>query len=90
MLQWGPEVTDKSKRRMRIYQDEVKLRHTSHWDLDTMSRADFEAYMAVKFEQHAPAQALSDDPGARDGLCPAVAPLPTLWERFLRACLPAR
>lgn len=83
-------MTDKSKCRMRIYQDEVKLRHTPHWDLDTMSRADFEAYMAGTLEQQVPTQPPPDDPGTRDGRGHPVTPLPTLWERFLRACLPAR
>ena len=29
----------------KIVREEVKDRHTSHWDLDLMSRAELEAYM---------------------------------------------
>ncbi|MCK9259005.1 MAG: hypothetical protein RBT39_09340 [Azoarcus sp.] len=32
-------------RKFRIIQDEVKLAHTSHWDLDYLGRAEFDALM---------------------------------------------
>lgn len=31
------------KKRFRIFIDDVKIRHTSHWDEDFMSRAELEA-----------------------------------------------
>ena len=32
-------------RKFKIYQDELKLRHTTHWDLDYLDAADYEAVM---------------------------------------------
>ncbi|PKO79605.1 MAG: hypothetical protein CVU19_16915 [Betaproteobacteria bacterium HGW-Betaproteobacteria-13] len=32
-------------RRFSIIQDEVKLAHTSHWDLDYLGQAEFDALM---------------------------------------------
>lgn len=32
-------------RKFRIFQDEVKLAHTSHWDLDYLGQAEFDALM---------------------------------------------
>lgn len=31
--------------KFKIYQDELKLRHTTHWDLDYLGAADYEAVM---------------------------------------------
>lgn len=36
------------KKPFRIFIDEVKIRHTSHWDEDFMSRAELEAAYAPK------------------------------------------
>ena len=38
-------MTDRPRfrRRWKIYQEEAKLRHTSHWDMDYMSREQIEA-----------------------------------------------
>lgn len=75
------------KRKFKIYQEDVKLRHTSHWDADYMSREEFEAYMEgktvcqVKRDTHASARS--------DSAKRSEAAL-SLWERFLRACLPRR
>lgn len=73
------------KRKLKIYQEEVKLRHTSHWDADYMSREEFEAYMEGKTmcQVKRGADAPSGDSGA-------AGPLRSLWDRFLRACLPRR
>ena len=76
-------------KRMKIYQDEVKLRHTSHWDLDTMSQADYEAYMngqspAGGSPPRPPPEQRTASVAVR--VC-TTAPA-TLWERFLRACMP--
>ncbi|NMG04561.1 hypothetical protein [Azoarcus taiwanensis] len=76
-------MADRATRRFRIYQDEVKLRHTSHWDMDTMSRSELDAYMTGN-QQHA-------DPSNEAG--PTHIPDPpaeSAWSRFLRAILPAR
>lgn len=34
----------------KIVREEVKDRHTTHWDLDLMSRAELEAYMSQEKE----------------------------------------
>lgn len=88
-------MTDKTTRRMRIYQDEVKLRHTSHWDIDSMSRAELEAYMAGELDlpnAHVPPTDQASTNQVVTQACGTVrpSPPPTMWERFLRACLPAR
>jgi hypothetical protein len=76
------------KRKFKIYQEDVKLRHTSHWDADYMSREEFEAYMEgktvcqVKHDAH---RSVRSAGGAKRSDA-AV----SLWERFLRACLPRR
>lgn len=33
------------RKRLKVYVDEVKERHTSHWDLDSMSQAEFDHIM---------------------------------------------
>jgi hypothetical protein len=90
-----------NKRKLKIYQDDVKLRHTSHWDADFMTREEFEAYMngeTVCQVKPAPGKgaALENDEG-RAGAAPlherdehaAVGRAGlSRWERFLRACLP--
>lgn len=76
-------------KRMKIYQDEVKLRHTSHWDLDTMSRAEYEACMSGQSPASGPPPGPVPELHATTvavGVC-TIAPA-TLWERFLRACMP--
>lgn len=35
-------------KRKKLFRDEVKERHTSHWDLDMMSHEELEAMMAKK------------------------------------------
>ncbi len=45
------------KPKMQIFQDEVKLAHTKHWDIDMMSRAELEAYMAAQASPGAPSSA---------------------------------
>lgn len=82
-------VTDGNKRRMKIFQDEVKLRHTSHWDVDTMNRAEFEAYM--RGERDLPSQNVYEAAATEaathapdEGASGAV----SLWARFMKACLP--
>lgn len=81
-------MTDKTKPRMRIYQDEVKLRHTPHWDLDTMSREDFEACMSGRLDPPNPTRPPQANPLPQAHMCGMSTTPPTLWERFLRACLP--
>lgn len=78
------------RKKFRIYQDEVKLRHTSHWDADFMGRAEFEAYMSGKTEggadrENAPAS--SDRQTQRDREREAAAPIRSWWDRFMQACL---
>lgn len=78
-----------NKRKFKIYQDDVKLRHTSHWDADFMSREEFEAYMSgktvcqVKRDTNAMPEGQDENGAARRGTRLSV------WERFLRACLPS-
>lgn len=50
----GAEQTSK----FRIYQDELKLRHTTHWDLDYLGAADYEAVMKGGKPPPGPALAL--------------------------------
>ena len=40
-----PEVGTKPK---KIVREEIKDRHTSHWDMDMMSREELEAFMTQK------------------------------------------
>ncbi|MGL1834858.1 hypothetical protein ACKVEX_14785 [Rhodocyclaceae bacterium SMB388] len=76
-------------KRMKIYQDEVKLRHTSHWDLDTMSRAEYEAYMSGQSSAGGPSPGPAQVRHAATVAVGACTTAPTtLWERFLRACMP--
>jgi hypothetical protein len=76
------------KRKFKIYQEDVKLRHTSHWDADYMSREEFEAYMEGKTV----CQVKKRDARAhtREDAAASDESAPSLWERFLRACLPRR
>lgn len=76
-------MAESSKRKFRIFQDEVKLRHTSHWDMDTMSRAELEAYMDGDSDPRTTAGKTT--PGV-----PPVRAADNAWSRFLRACLPGR
>lgn len=89
-------MTDPTKRKMKIFQDEIKLKHTSHWDTDTMSRAEFEAYMRGELElasanvhQAAAAQCVPDMADAPASAAPCRAGRnESLWARFMRACTP--
>ncbi len=74
------------RRRFKIFQEEVKLRHTPHWDADYMSRAEFDAYMrgefhpdrgAIDARQASAVEAAAAD---RDGR-------PSAWLRFVRTWL---
>ena len=40
-----------SKRKFKIYQEEAKIRQTSHWDWDYMSTAELEALMQERQER---------------------------------------
>lgn len=92
-------MTELNKTRMKIFQDEVKLKHTTHWDVDTMSRAEFEAYMQGELDLPSQnvyevaateAAARSQSPPAESQVG-AVSPARTsdsLWDRFMKACLP--
>lgn len=40
--------------RFMVYQDALKLAHTSHWDLDYLDRAAFDALMAGSVNDTAP------------------------------------
>ncbi len=76
-------MADRATRKLRIFQDEVKLRHTSHWDMDMMSRSDLDAYMSSEHRRaHADTQQVPPTQ-------PVAGP-ETAWSRFLRAILPAR
>ena len=39
-------MSDKARKKPRVIREEVKDRHTSHWDLDYVSRADLEELMS--------------------------------------------
>lgn len=76
------DMADQTKRTFRIFQDEIKLRHTTHWDLDTMSRSQLDAYMRGE----APAAcARAGDPAQTP-----QAHVDTGWSRFLRTLWPGR
>ncbi len=82
-------MADNNKKKLKIFQDEIKLRHTTHWDLDAMSRAELEAYMqgngaavtqtppAAYTPQAAPPISAQQDSG-------------NAWTRFMRCLLPGR
>jgi hypothetical protein len=38
-------LSDKNRKKPRVIREEVKDRHTSHWDLDYVSRAELEELM---------------------------------------------
>lgn len=43
----GMDMTERGKKkRFRIFIDDVKIRHTSHWDEDFMSREELDAVYA--------------------------------------------
>ena len=45
-------MSDPSKKKpFRIFIDDVKIRHTSHWDEDFMSREELEAAYAVPVDE---------------------------------------
>ncbi|HRP23832.1 MAG TPA: hypothetical protein PLF79_09635 [Thauera sp.] len=86
------------KPKMQIFQDEVKLAHTKHWDMDMMSRAELEAYMAAQASPGAPSSAAqrsaaepsTAEPSADIHRPPAGSAIVsggqalTAWQRFLR------
>jgi hypothetical protein len=41
------------KRKFKVYQDEVKTRHTSHWDWDYLSTEEIEALLDEQREREA-------------------------------------
>jgi len=86
-------VTDRNKGKMKIFQDEVKIKHTSHWDVDAMSRAELEAYMrgelglpSQNVHEAAAAEAAANEVEAQGQEARANAG-GSLWTRFMRACL---
>lgn len=81
-------MAESSKRRFRIFQDEIKLRHTTHWDLDTMSRAELEAYMQGPAELRTNTEPMIPAAPAADAEVAVTEK--SAWSRFLRACLPGR
>lgn len=76
-------MADRATRKFRIFQDEVKLRHTSHWDMDTMSRSELDAYMNSEHRQSC--ADTQEAPATRPVAVPESA-----WSRFLKAILPVR
>lgn len=86
------------KPKMQIFQDEVKLAHTKHWDMDMMSRAELEAWMAAQASLGAPssaAQRSAAEPSAGEPSADIHRPPDgsaivsggqalTAWQRFLR------
>lgn len=70
------------KRKFKLHLDEVKLRHTSHWDSDYMSREEFDRYMrgetdpTVDGDAHTAERQPPEQPQRP----------PTAWERFLATC----
>ncbi len=48
--------------KFRIYQDELKPRHTTHWDLDYLGAADYEAVMKGEKTLPEPSQAAAPEP----------------------------
>lgn len=73
----------KRKRSFKLHIDEVKLRHTTHWDSDYMSREEFDAYM--RGEGPATQEAPCEPPAASP--TEQAKPPVTAWERFLGKCL---
>lgn len=76
------------KPRMQIFQDEVKLAHTQHWDMDMLSRAELEACMSAQASPAAPPPP-AEPPAAMhraqdDGTAPSSGQALTAWQRFLR------
>lgn len=47
-------------KKFKIYQDEVKERHTSHWDWDYLSTEEIEALMDEQRQREAAARAAED------------------------------
>lgn len=78
-------MADQKKRMFRIFQDEVKLRHTTHWDLDTMSRSELDAYMKNEGRQLCGNACATQSQSQH-----AVAEPENAWSRFIKALLPAR
>ena len=86
------------KPKMQIFQDEVKLAHTKHWDMDMMSRAELEAWMAAQASPGAPSSAArrsvaepsAGEPSADIHRPPDGSAIVsggqalTAWQRFLR------
>ncbi len=49
-------------KKQRLFREEIKDRHTSHWDLDMMTREELEAVMAKKAD---PAPAKESEPSPK-------------------------
>ena len=51
----GPPVSEGTRRpskKLKIYQEEAKLRQTAHWDLDYMTSAELDAWMSTANKQN--------------------------------------
>lgn len=87
---WGTIVAEASGRKpLKIYQDEVKLRHTSHWDADFMSRAEFEAHMGSTRREDADrgdGSDAADRPATQDRGRADGRGRQSWWDRFMQAC----
>ncbi|MDO9596492.1 MAG: hypothetical protein Q7J47_02105 [Azoarcus sp.] len=56
--------------KFKIYQDEVKLAHTSHWDLDYLSQTELDALLAQERPADAGAAQVPREVPGKPGLKP--------------------
>lgn len=49
-------------KKQRLFREEIKDKHTSHWDLDMMSREELEAFMANKTARDPAEKSEQDSP----------------------------
>jgi len=54
-------MTESSEKKRRVIKEDVKDRHTNHWDLDYVSRDELERLMAKEQSSSATASTLSKD-----------------------------
>ena len=90
--QSGAQAPQKTGRKLCIVQDEVKLRHTTHWDMDYLSRDELDAMMR-KPAGPIPAPVSEQTRLTPSEPTPAVAPesdADTGWQRALPAWLRRR
>jgi hypothetical protein len=54
-------------KKQRLFREEIKDKHTSHWDLDMMTREELEAAMAQKTDKSSTEKpdTQSDEPSER-------------------------